>query len=224
MLLESEDYINSFLAPQENKEEEDNSQIIEKHASKPIVDPKGDVASSAAAVANAKGEIVPSSKSSRVATLAAGMPTPLKGQHKSIDERAEIGVYASQHGITAAAKHFGVSIASAQAYKNGKNTTAGPVIPQLVGIIDTRLRGVRETVVEKLEYTLGAISNDEIDNLGAIAKVKAAQAFATMADKLAPIDKSSERTLIIKVPERQDTLDHYNVIDVTPEGRHLPSI
>ena len=224
MLLESEDYINSFLNKTEDSLKKGNSEIIEEHASKPIYDPKGDVAGSAADIDNLRGELTPSPQSSRPAAELAAEPPLAKGAHKTIEIRAEIGVYATKHGISAAARQYGISTAAAHAYKNGKNSSSGPVIPELVGIIDNKLRSIRETVVGKLEDTLETISKEEISNLGVLGKVKAAQAFANMADKLAPVDKSSERTLIIKVPDRQDPLDAYNVIDVTPEGRQLPSV
>ena len=78
--------------------------------------------------------------------------------------------------------------------------------------------------MDHLESILDIIDDDTLMDLRPLDKIKAANGMAAIAAKIAPVDKSNERTLIIRVPDKQNTLDAYEVRDVTPEGHVLPSV
>ena len=209
MLLESDEFILRILAPQEKEVEKSNSEIIEKFSARPLADPLDQVEKS--------GEEI---KEKLFAVQGRQRGT----LNKTNEERANIGALARTEGDTAAAEKYGVSPSSANAYKNGKTTPAGPVVATLADAIEVKIGRVRHKAVDHLEDILNIIDTDTLLELQPLDKIKAANGMAAIAAKIAPVDKSNERTLIIKVPDKQNTLDAYEVRDITPEGHILPSV
>ena len=209
MLLESDDFIDSILEIKEAAPEKSNSQIIEKFSSMPEADPL-------LAVEKRGKEIEDK--------LFATHGRPRGTLNKSNEERANIGALARAEGDTAAAEKYGVSAAAANSYKNGKTTPAGPVVLELADAIETKIGRVRNKAVDHLENILNIIDTDTLLQLQPLDKIKAANGMAAIAAKIAPSDTSNERTLIIRVPEKQNELNTYEVRDITPEGHVLPSV
>ena len=209
MLLESEDFILRILGNGEKEEKKSNSQIIEKFSAVPEADPLDMV--------EKRGKEIEEK-------LFAVRGRPRGVINKSLGERVEIGALARVEGDSAAAEKFGVSKAAANSYKNGRNTPGGELIPALAEAVEVKISRVRNKAVDHLENILDIIDGDTLLELKPLDKIKAANGMAAIAAKIAPVDKSNERTLIIKVPDKQNTLDAYEVRDITPEGHVLPSV
>ena len=210
--MESDEFIRSILNPVEKVEEKSNSEIIERFSAVPLSDPKQEV--------EKFGDEIE-------ARLHAKQPERGRTRgvlNKTNEERANIGALARVAGDTSAAEKYGVSVSAAHAYKNGKSTPAGPPLPELAVAIETKIGRVRHAAVDHLETILDIIDKDTLQELRPLEKIKAAMGMANIASRIAPADKSNERTLIIRVPAEQDTLEEYNVIDITPEGHVLPSV
>lgn len=206
MLISDPSIIDGLLPPPPQAERQKSKEELAK---KPHPDSRGDVASLSEEIDSRREEIAGRKKGKKNLTT---------------DQRADAGALARMEGNAAAVDKYGVSPAAAQAYKHGRTTPGGPMNAELIGAIERRINGAREKAVNHLDSILTGMDEDEFIGLGALDKVKAAQGMANIASKLAPVDKSQERTLIIRVPEGQKTLDSYEVKDVTPEGHVLPSV
>lgn len=143
-----------------------------------------------------------------------------RGKEVPMQLKVLVGALAKVSGSPAAAKAFNVPQPSAFSYANGKTTNA-PETPQnqeLIDGIETALKPIRKSAVEKLQFALDAITKEKLNESKSIRDVASVAAnLSKIVEKTAPIQ---EKTMInggiqvnIYRPESRDEKE-YTVIDV----------